>query len=253
MPLVSAASIVLQVFPYSDTSKILRLLTRDWGVQSVIAKGAQRPRSRFGGILEPFTEGDAHFFLREGRDLHTLSGFDLVRSRQSLGRDLAAFTGASLLAEIALRFSTEEPNPDLFDLLAHALDDLAESEEAVSERVVIPAVWRTVALVGYQPETEACVRCGDPLPIAEPARFDARAGGVACARCRPAGRVLGPASRAELHAMLQGEGAHDGFSRPAVQHALLGAFLRDHLAPHQPLRSLEFFLQQLSHDDESPS
>jgi small GTP-binding protein len=62
MPLVTLDAIVLQAFPYSETSKILRLLTPSHGVQSVIAKGARRPRSRYGGILEPFTDGMASFY-----------------------------------------------------------------------------------------------------------------------------------------------------------------------------------------------
>ena len=91
MPVVSTRSIILHSFNYSETSKILRLLTRDHGVQSVIAKGAQRPKSRFGGVLELFTEGVASFSLRESRDLHTLTGFDLVRTRQLLGGSLTRF------------------------------------------------------------------------------------------------------------------------------------------------------------------
>jgi hypothetical protein len=74
MALVRSRCLILQSYPYSETSRILRLLTEDFGVQSVIAKGARRPKSRFGGLLEPFTEGTASFYHRETRDLHTLGG-----------------------------------------------------------------------------------------------------------------------------------------------------------------------------------
>src|SRR5687768_5966019 len=130
MPLVSGSALILQVFPYSDTSKILRVLTRDFGVQSVIAKGALRPKSRFGGVLEPFTEGTASFLLREARDLHTLTGFDLVKSRQALGSDLMRFGGASLIAELVLRVGSEEREPELFDAIVSALDRIEAAEPA---------------------------------------------------------------------------------------------------------------------------
>ncbi|MGH7130234.1 MAG: DNA repair protein RecO, partial [Planctomycetaceae bacterium] len=61
-------SIILQTFAYGDTSKILRLLTADHGVCSAFARGALRPRSRFGGVLEPFSEGVATLYLKEGRE-----------------------------------------------------------------------------------------------------------------------------------------------------------------------------------------
>src|SRR5688500_17145191 len=115
MPLVSTDAIILQVFRYGETSKIARLLTRTHGVQSVIAKGAANPKSKYGGILEPFTEGVATFYAKDNRDLHTLGSFELLRSRQSLGSDLIRFGGASLIAELIMRSGIEEPDADLYD------------------------------------------------------------------------------------------------------------------------------------------
>ena len=52
MSLVTTPALVLQTYRYSETSKVVRLATRDLGVQSAIAKGALRPKSRFGAGLE---------------------------------------------------------------------------------------------------------------------------------------------------------------------------------------------------------
>src|SRR2546426_1101893 len=46
MALVTTPAVVLRTYPYSETSKIVRLATRDLGVQSAIAKGVLRPKSR---------------------------------------------------------------------------------------------------------------------------------------------------------------------------------------------------------------
>src|SRR5688572_28454338 len=102
MAVQSTDAIILQVFKYGDTSKILRLLTRTAGVQSVIAKGAANRKSKYGGILEPFTEGTASYYAKDIWDLHTLGSFDLKRSRQALGADLVRFGGASLTAELII-------------------------------------------------------------------------------------------------------------------------------------------------------
>ncbi|HEX6134823.1 MAG TPA: DNA repair protein RecO, partial [Longimicrobiales bacterium] len=107
-------AIVLQCFPYGETSRIVRLLTRSAGVHSAIAKGALRPRSRY-ALLEPFAEGSATLYIRSTRDLQTLGAFDLTQSRQGLGRDLLRFGGASLLAELVLRTASEDPHPSLFE------------------------------------------------------------------------------------------------------------------------------------------
>ncbi len=245
MALIGARALVLQAFPYGDSSKILRLYCRDHGLRSVIAKGALRPRSRYGGLLEPFTEGVAHFYLKEGRDLHTLSGFDLVRSRQALGRDLGAFSGASLVAELLLRFGTEEPHPELFAAAVAALDRivLAEPGEVVPQ--ALAAVWEVVSLLGYRPELEACVHCGRGLVADEAARVDVDAGGTSCLRCRPSGRILDPVSRLEVLRMSRGEPLAAPPVDRGLHRALIRAFMATHLAPGHPLRSLDLFVEHL--------
>jgi len=250
MALVNTRALVLQSFPYSESSKILRLYTLDWGLRSVIAKGALRPKSRYGGVLEPFTEGVATFYLKEGRDLHTLSGFDLLRSRQALGRSLAAFAGASLLAELVLRYATEEPHPALYETLVAAWDLIAEAgtggEDAA--RAVLTATWTLVALLGWEPQTDHCIVCERPLVPTEAVRFDTRAGGVACLRCRPAGRVIDAASRAELTRMVRGNTPQGPLSNPGLHRALLRAFLEMHVSEERPFRSLDLFLDQVGGD-----
>jgi DNA repair protein RecO (recombination protein O) len=182
VPLVTSRALILQAFAYSESSKILRLLTEDHGVRSVIAKGAQRPKSRFGGVLEPFTEGYAQLYLREGRDLHTLGGFDLIRSRQQLGRDLTGFAGASLLCELALRFGTEEPAAPLFASVSAALDRIASAPSDMTAATATAAAWSAISLLGYRPELAACVACGTPVEARHPTRFDV----AAAPTCTPA-------------------------------------------------------------------
>jgi len=241
--LVTTRSLVLQAFPYSETSKILRLFTWDLGVVSVIAKGALRPKSRYGGVLEPFTEGVATFYHRPGRELHTLSGFDLVRSRQGLGRSLTGFAGASLLAEVVLRVGTEEAHPELFETLTAAWDAIAGAGEVAEDALAaaLTGAWSVVSLLGYEPETGRCIACERPLVPAEPVRFDTLAGGVACTRCRPAGRLIDAATRAELRAMAHGT-VPERIGDPGLHRRLIRVWLETHLQHDRPFRSLELFL-----------
>ncbi|HEX5632270.1 MAG TPA: recombination protein O N-terminal domain-containing protein, partial [Gemmatimonadales bacterium] len=61
MPQVTTPAIVLGAIRYGETSKIVRLATREHGVQSAIAKGALRPKSRFGAALQLLREGSAQY------------------------------------------------------------------------------------------------------------------------------------------------------------------------------------------------
>src|SRR5438552_15585786 len=93
MALVTTPAVVLRTYPYSETSKIVRLATRDLGVQSAIAKGVLRPRSRFAAGLELLSEGMAQLYHRETRELQTLAAFDLLRSEERRVRERGQIWG----------------------------------------------------------------------------------------------------------------------------------------------------------------
>lgn len=248
MPLVTLDAIVLQAFPYSETSKILRLLTPSHGVQSVIAKGARRTKSRYGGVLEPFTDGFATFYLRDNRDLHTLSGFELVRPRQALGRDLVRFGAASLLAEIVLRTASGQDAPELFGRVRKALTLLEHTDEARIEAVALAQAWALITVLGFGPSLDRCVGCGSPLEGDRDRFLDYGAGGLWCGDCGAVGtsagagggggRVLPERARRDLMALCDGESV--AMERTGAHWQLLARFLGYHLVDAGSLRSLEF-------------
>ncbi|MFN7531060.1 MAG: DNA repair protein RecO, partial [Gemmatimonas sp.] len=59
MSLLQTDAIVLHVADYLESSRILRLVTREAGVQSVVARGARSSRKRFGSAVDLFAEGQA--------------------------------------------------------------------------------------------------------------------------------------------------------------------------------------------------
>src|SRR5579872_4109848 len=105
MALVITQSVVLRTHRYSETSKIVRLATRELGVQSAIAKGALRPHSRFGACIEFLSEGEAQLYYRESRELHTLGAFDVTDLRRGLAHDVERFTAAAAMAEVMLKMA----------------------------------------------------------------------------------------------------------------------------------------------------
>ena len=85
MPPTSTPAIILHTFPYGETSKIARLLTRDHGVQSVMAKGALRPKGKFGARLQVLSTGNAQIYCKANRDKATLEDcIALVRGAGSV-------------------------------------------------------------------------------------------------------------------------------------------------------------------------
>lgn len=238
--LVTTPAVILQAFPYGDTSRILRLATRDHGVQSVIAKGAMRPRSRFGGRLQVLSSGVAHFHRRANRDLHPLSGFDVTDQHVALAGDLRRFTAAAALAELVLRTAHEEPQPEVFAALEATLDRLAAGPPDRLGYVALAGLWHTVILLGFAPTVDHCVRCERPLGAR--AWFALAEGGLLCAAC---GRGTGPGAlgiedQAALRQFLDGDDAGPALSsrHQAAHRRLLARFVRRHVTDDAALPAL---------------
>lgn len=248
MGLISADAIVLQTFAYGETSRILKLLTRTHGLQSALAKGTRGPRSRFGGVLEPFVEGVITLNFRENRDLQTLTGFELRRARQGLGRELLRLGGASLIAELVLRTGSEEPQPALYDAVRDALDRLDAAEPEQTERLVLTLVWQLVGMLGFAPELEVCLACGRELAPPEETRFSYSAGGLLCTTCAVAGggALLPARARAALQSFLRGDVVP--LERTVGHWRLLQRYLDHHVLEGGNLRSLDFLTGSLPED-----
>ncbi|WP_420634641.1 DNA repair protein RecO [Candidatus Palauibacter sp.] len=241
MSLVTTRAVVLQTYRYSETSKILRLMTWELGPCSTLARGALRPRSRFGGLLEPFVEGEATFYMKEGRDLHTLSNFELVRDRRGLDQSIELFTIASVLCELVMRLAPEHRDATLYQTLTRGLDGLHGLGGRAAEGPVtggLEYVWGVVDALGFRPELERCVVCRRRVGK-ERVRFDFPAGGLRCASCGAGGPRLDAAEIDALRALVSGVPA----AAPGPygnQGRWLAEFIRYHLAEGAKLNSLPF-------------
>lgn len=245
--MIETAAIVLHCFDYRETSRIVRLATRESGVVSAIARGSRRPKSRFGQGLDLFTSGTAQLVLHPSRDLHTLAGFDASRSRPALAGSLERFGAAAALSELCLRFGTEA-TAGVHDALSAGLERLAVSDDQAVAAAALATGWRIVAELGFAPSLESCALCHRGLKDDEDSRFANRAGGAICASCRnlaPGSRTLPASARHTVFGWL------DGREIPLVDlptarahQRLLREFLEEHLSDGRAFKAFEAWERQ---------
>jgi DNA repair protein RecO (recombination protein O) len=198
-------AIVLRSIRYGEADRILHLYTPGYGRLAAIAKGARRPRSRFGARLEPFFHIRA--ILHEGRgDLHTVTSVDTIAAYAAL-RDHAATLDAAARAcdAVARLFETPDPHPEVFRLLANELALL--DSDAAHARPAIGLSFRLKLLLaaGIVPQLASCASCGETEHLQG---FSAAAGGVVCGSCEAASFPLNQ----EGHSFLVG-----ALGRPLAQ------------------------------------
>jgi len=241
VPLLLTEAIVLHTFDYLESSRIIRLLTREAGVQSALARGARKSRARYGSALDLFAEGSAQLYVKPNRELHNLASFEITRSRSELAEEVGRFTAASTIAELALRFAGEEGNPQLYDTVSDVLDRIARAAPEQTISVGLAGCWRIVSVVGFTPELSNCALCHTPLRDAEDTVFSPAAGGAVCPTCGKTargGRRIPASARAAMAAWLAGEDSVTLSDAEGRSHQrLLREFLDAHMPDDRPLRA----------------
>ncbi len=178
-------AVVLRSIRYGEADRIVHLYSATRGKVGAIAKGSRRPKSRFGGRLEPFFRLD--LVLYEGRsDLCTVTGASTVEGHGRLRSDGGALLAAGRACDTLLRlFDTGEPNPPAYNLLCKYLGLLDADPAAAGDPGTALAYRLKLALAaGFSPELASCARCGEAEHLVS---FSGSAGGVVCAGCEGEG------------------------------------------------------------------
>ena len=154
-------AIVIGGIKYSETSKIIKLFTEDFGKVSLIAKGARRKKSDFRGVVENFNFIEA-VFIPGKKELHTLvecylfDNFYLLKD--NLQRLAVAYKSASLIDETQ---PIEDPSPEVFELLLQTLRQLNCQRNYFS--LAIAFQFQLLYPSGFLSQFNLCAVCGRPL------------------------------------------------------------------------------------------
>jgi DNA repair protein RecO (recombination protein O) len=196
-------AIVLRSIRYGEADRVLHLYSSTHGRIGAIAKGARRPRSRFGGRLEPFFRLDLVLYRGRG-ELATVTSAHTIAAHPSLRSSGPALAAAARSCDAVLRLlDGEEANPAAYNLLCRYLA-LLDGQEPPSGTSPFPVVdgaagaatalafrLKLALAAGFAPELAACARCGEPEGLVG---FSGAAGGVVCGACERDGFELEPAA-----------------------------------------------------------
>ncbi|MGH9416958.1 MAG: DNA repair protein RecO [Terriglobales bacterium] len=153
MPLRQALAFVLRTYPLKESDKIVSFFTREYGKRRGVARGARRPKSKFGSTLEPLSEVRVQYFEREGKDLCNIDRCDLQQSMVAAsGSDLLHSMAVSLMVEVADRMLPEhEVSDPVYRLLGAVLAGLRASPGEAAWLPVTYYLYWMVRLGGFLP------------------------------------------------------------------------------------------------------
>jgi DNA repair protein RecO (recombination protein O) len=180
-------AVVLRSIRFGEADRVLHLYSSTRGRVGAIAKGSRRPRSRFGGRLEPFFR--LKLILHEGRgELATVTSAATVEGHPRLRASGPALGAAARACDAVLRLlDSAEANDAAYNLLCNYLalldrESAPEGDDAGESRALAFRLKLALA-AGFAPELGSCARCGEADGLSG---FSGEAGGVVCAACEQA-------------------------------------------------------------------
>ncbi len=123
--LVQTEGIVLRSMPYRETSKLITLYTRELGKITIIARGGQSIKSRFGSTLQLLSHVQAVIFSRPTRSIQVLSDCSHLTIYSTIKEDLEKLAVGQRICELVLQITQEgQRSFELFQLLVNVLTAL---------------------------------------------------------------------------------------------------------------------------------
>ncbi len=118
MPARESEAFVLRTYPYREADLIVSFVARDQGKLRGTARGARRPKSRFGSGLERLSHTRISYFQRQNRELVSLDRCELIGPPLFLRADYTTSLALDYVVEVCDQLLPEhEPNDAFFRLL----------------------------------------------------------------------------------------------------------------------------------------
>lgn len=178
MELVKVCGIIISETPYSETSKILNILTKEYGTIGVIAKGARNMKSKLRSVSTKLTFGYFHIYYKEN-GLSTLTNVDIIDNLKNIKTDITNVSYACYLLELVNQVMKHEYNKEIFDIL---IDGLIKINEGFDSAVITNIIeLKMLDYLGVRPIIDECAICGNKTNIVT---ISGDRGGYICSKCR---------------------------------------------------------------------
>ena len=176
--------IVLSETPYSETSKILQVLTEDYGLIGIISKGCRNIKNKLRGVSNKMCYSEYTINYKEN-GLSTLIEGDTINSFKNIYSDMKKATYAFYLMDLVSQVLKENNNKLIFSLLVNSLIKINDglSPELITNIIEI----KLLDYLGVGIELDNCVNCGSSDNLLT---IDLTSGGVICKNCYQEGFIM---------------------------------------------------------------
>ena len=183
MELIKVEGIILKETNYSESSKILNVLTKELGLISIMSKGCRNIKSKFLGISNRLVYANFYIYYKKN-GISTLKDADIIDTLKNIRLNIENISYAAYLLDLTDQVYKHSKSNDIFSLLISILKKLDEGYDPF----VLTCIYELKLLdyLGIKPNVDECCICGNTKNILTISIQD---GGFICQNCYHGGKI----------------------------------------------------------------
>jgi len=176
--------IIISEVDYKESSKIINVFTKEYGIIGLIATGAKKLKSPLSGVTTKLTFGNFHIYYKEN-GLSKLIEVDVINNFKSIRGDILKISCASFLAELSTQVYRQSMTSEIYNLF---IESLLKIEDNFDPEVITNILeLKLLDYLGIRPVVDKCVNCNSTNNIVTISSYR---GGYICKNCLTNEKIL---------------------------------------------------------------
>lgn len=177
MKLEEVIGIVVSETNYSETSKILNVITDKYGLISIMSKGCKNIKSPLRSVSSKLIYGKFIIYYKEGK-ISTLKEVSVLNNFKNIKKNIMSVSFASYLLELSEGVIKHSNNTQVFTLLIQGLEKINDGFDPLVIMNILELKY--LEYLGVMPIIDECAVCGKKKGIVTLSSYK---GGYICENC----------------------------------------------------------------------
>lgn len=154
---------ILKSNSYGDTSLILNVITKEYGLISIMAKGCKSAKSRLRGLVLPYTYGYFYIYYKEGK-ISLLKDVDVINSFTNIHEDFDRLSYTSLISDVTYQACKDNTYINkLYEIFISTINKI--NDKLNSKVLYLIYLIKLLDIEGIAIDFNSCSRCGSTSDI----------------------------------------------------------------------------------------
>ena len=169
--------VVLSVTPYGETSKIINVYTKEYGLIGIMCKGAFSIKSKFRSCTNKLTYANFNIYYKKDK-LSTLASVDVINPFKNIQSDILLISYATYICDLTSQVVKQNSNKEIYDDFINSLIKIEEGLNPLAITNIFEV--KMLEYLGVKLNLTNCITCGSNKEIVT---LSSEKGGLICRNC----------------------------------------------------------------------